>query len=489
MADTPKPVNWPEAARALLQRFDDRSIEPSVLAYLAQLPEAPARRILVACSGGADSVCLLCLLAARAGDLGLSLIVAHYNHAWRDADSEADAEFVAALAQALGLSYVSGKRPANEAAFTETTARALRLEFLRQSAAKHRCAAIAFGHQLDDVIETQLQRLARGCGTDGLAAPRPVAQFPDAPTHLRPLLHLRAGDIRMSLNASSIPWREDLSNQDVSIARNALRKQIIPDLTEALGRDASLGAARSRRLLEEDAAALDALARERLPEAYAHAPALSRAALRAAPLALCRRALATWLHGHGLIGSVSPPAMDLLIEAIISSRRRHRMSAGAAFLVLDASSLVVNPGDAAEAPVDLQAVFFEAGESVILSTGAVIESEQIRVDKALRQRIDSGAIDPSEEAFLEDAGEGGWQIRRWQPGDRFRPLGAPGGKKLKDWFIDRRIPAAERKTLPLVINAAGEVVWVPGFPPAESCKIKPSTKQALRLTYQASNPI
>ena len=87
-------------------------------------------------------------------------------------------------------------------------------------------------------------------------------------------MHLRAGDIRRALQANKIPWREDRSNEDISIARNALRQQIIPDLCVALGRDPVVGAARSRRLLEEDATALDLLARQYLPAAYAHTPTL-----------------------------------------------------------------------------------------------------------------------------------------------------------------------------------------------------------------------
>jgi tRNA(Ile)-lysidine synthase len=486
MANTPKPVDWPVVARGLAKRFGKSAIEPSVAAFLK---DTEVRRVLVACSGGADSVCMLCLQVEWARSFGLTLHVAHYNHAWRGSDSDDDAAFVASLADAFGLPYTEGRRAPNEAVFTETTARTLRLDFLRQVATEHACEAIAFGHQLDDVLETQLQRLARGAGSNGLAAPRPVTRFESYPTHLRPLLHLRAGDIRMSLNAKSIPWREDLSNADVRIARNALRHEIIPDLTLALGRDAAQGAARSRRLLEEDAAALDALARARFPEAYAGVGSLDRAALRSAPQALVRRALAEWIHQNGLIGSASAPAMDLLLETVLSARLRFRMSVGCDYVVLNEHTVTVERGVADTPEGELRATAFQSGESVLLSTGALIESECVELDAVTRERIQSGCIDPACEAYLRDSGESSWEVRPWQPGDRFCPLGAPGRKKLKDWFIDRHIPGRERKRLPLVIHPGGEVVWVPGFPPAESCKIKPSSKQALRLTYQPSHPL
>ena len=486
MSDVPQQINWPERAAALVHRLGASSIEPSVADCLQA--EAPCD-VLVACSGGADSVSMLCVFAVRAQELGLRLHLAHYNHRWRGEESDADASFVASLAESFGLPYTSGVRPENEAAFTETTARALRLDFLRRSAADRDCRFILFGHQLDDIIETQLQRIARGCASDGLAAPRPIARFEGLPTHLRPMLHLRAGDIRMALNSVSIPWREDLSNDDMSIARNALRKQIIPELSEALGRDASFGAARSRRLLEEDAAALNQFAREILPEAFAHDTMLSRTRLRAVPVALLRRALAEWLSRHGLIASVSAPAMDVLIDNIMSSRKYFKMSAGEDFIRMEGDRLCLERRMDFASEEVLQASKLEVDESVFLSTGAVIQCERIAIDGELRDRLASGKINPHREAILADPGDPNLEIRAWQPGDRFHPMGAPGRKKVKDWFIDRRVPQVERKSLPLVLISSGEVIWIPGFPPAERYKIAPSTKQALRLTYQSRKPL
>lgn len=137
----------------------------------------------------------------------------------------------------------------------------------------------------------------------------------------------------------------------------------------------------------------------------------------------------------------------------------------------------------------LQASKLEVDESVFLSTGAVIQCERIAIDGELRDRLASGKINPHREAILADPGDPNLEIRAWQPGDRFHPMGAPGRKKVKDWFIDRRVPQVERKSLPLVLISSGEVIWIPGFPPAERYKIAPSTKQALRLTYQSRKPL
>ena len=484
MPDTPQKINWQKAALTLKQGIEVEAIDASVLEHLRR-----ADHVLVACSGGADSVFLLCLLVARAQEIGIQLHVAHYNHRWRSEASDADASFVESLADSFNLPFLSDTRSEKQAAFTETTARMLRLDFLRKAAHLQHCDYIIFGHQLDDIIETQLQRIARGCASDGLAAPRPVAIFNKQPTHLRPLLHLRAGDIRRALQASKIPWREDRSNEDISIARNALRRHVIPELCDALGRDLAVGAARSRSLLEEDAAALDLLARQYLPAAYAYAPTLDRARLKTMPTALLRRALAEWLSGHDLLNSLSAPAMDSLIKGLRADREQNRMSAGKHYILIDGDTLSFEHQDASDQFVELQPAVLGIGETLFLSTGAFIEAKTLELTDTLRRKILCGAVDPLREAIITHPEEDSLVVRAWQPGDRFHPLGSIGGKKLKDCFIDHRIPQAERKTLPLVINASQVVIWIPGFPPAEGCKIGSLTKRALRLTYQTRKPL
>jgi tRNA(Ile)-lysidine synthase len=486
MSDNKTTVNWQEAARSLRLRLEGRGLKADVRAVLEC---ETTDRILVACSGGADSVFMLCQLWAHAKELGIELVIAHYNHRWRDEASVDDAKFVADLAEGLTCPCVIEDRPENEAAFTETTARALRLDFLRRTAKEYRCGWIAFGHQQDDILETQLQRLGRGSGTDGLAAPRPIHIFGAYPTHLRPVLHLRAGDIRMALNSCGIPWREDSSNDDVGIARNALRRQVIPGLVEALSRDITVGAARSRCLLEEDALALDILARIQFANAFAGESELDRLALQSAPCALTRRALSAWLSAHDLIQSVGAQSMDLFMEAIYADKSQNRLSAGATYIVMDRGKVWMESAIESRDRRTVDTCMIEPGESVILSTGASLETKIVDLDDELLETILQGGVDLQAEAFLLFESEQPLKVRGWQAGDRFQPMGAPGSKKLKDWFIDRHIPQRERKLLPVVTLCSGEIIWVPGFPPADRLKISAKTKQALRLTYQNRNPL
>jgi len=478
-------INWPLKVEQLKARVGEDWMHPEVARFLAEMS---GQSLLVACSGGADSVYLLCLLSGCADEFGLNLIVAHYNHRWRGLASNADAGFVDQLAGELGLQIEHGVRPPKEAAFTETTARALRLSFLREVAERRNCPAIALGHQQDDILETQLIRLSRGAGADGLAAPRPISRFELWASHVRPLLELSAASIREDLQAVSIPWCEDSSNTDLSIARNALRQEIIPAMSELLAHDIHVGSARSRKLLEEDAEALDLLAREQFPRAFSMSDRLDRSRLRAAPKAIARRALLAWLGDHDLLGSVSANAMDLILDAVYDSKDSNRFSVGVNYLVLDPDSMKIEWAELDERIV-LEPTMISPGDSALLSTGAQLSSRPVILDPQMSAAILGGKIDQSREAYLSLKPWENLEIRSWEPGDRFSPIGAPGRKKVKDWFIDRHIPRKERKQLPLVVDESGEILWIPGFPPAEAHKISPSTKLALRLTYQSRDPL
>ena len=485
MSKSPESFDWSRALQRLRSRIDRTHVEPSVV---QTLEKGASKRVLIACSGGADSVFLLCGLKVLSADLGIDLAVAHYNHRWRASASDLDAHFVRTLAKALELPYFEASRPKNEAAFTETTARALRLEFLRSAANSFGSHFIAFGHQLDDIIETQLQRIARGVGSEGLAAPRPVSNFKGAPSHIRPFIRHRAVDIRMTLNSTAIPWREDESNANTNIARNALRAEVIPTLTEALDRDPAIGAARSRRLLEEDASALNLLARQAVPDAFYGESVLDRAQLQPIPTALLRRALSAWLSAHGLHNHFGASAMDTLVKVIQSEQQDHLLSAGPNFIRVRKGRVAVESIPANPAFTVVEEGALEPGESTFLPRGAIIESQIVNVTEDLLARLRSGSVNPKIETFASLPLSLPLRVRGWQPGDRYQPLGAPGNKKLKDWFIDRRIPQAERKYIPVVTTGEGDIIWVPGFAPAESLKITDSTNRALRLTYRVVDP-
>ena len=245
-----------------------RAADPltGVAGALAGCRVEPGAALVVAVSGGADSVFLLRALHRLAGSRRLALTVAHLDHGWRGPAGAADAAWVAALAAALGLPFRGGRVDAPAAARAggrspEDAARRLRYAFLRDVCREAGAAAVATGHTADDQVETVLLALLRGSGPAGLAGMAAAAPLP-APGSaglrlVRPLLGLERAALRAALAALGQPWREDASNLDPGLPRNRLRLEVAPVLA-VLAPGYRRAVARAARLSGEAAAYLGA---------------------------------------------------------------------------------------------------------------------------------------------------------------------------------------------------------------------------------------
>src|SRR5205807_2965294 len=181
----------------------------------------PGERVVVAVSGGPDSLALLSLLREIVPALPLHLAVAHFDHGWRP-DSAADRDFVAELSARWGYDFHTA-RAAADAPRTEQAARTARYEFLRQIAATTTSTAIALGHTQDDQVETLLLHLLRGSGSKGLGAMR--RREDDL---ARPLLDISREDIEAYLAQLHLTPIRDATNDDPRFTRNRLRQQLMP---------------------------------------------------------------------------------------------------------------------------------------------------------------------------------------------------------------------------------------------------------------------
>lgn len=191
----------------------------------------PGERILVACSGGADSVALFHLLRELAPRLGIRLSLLHFDHALRRG-SERDCEFVEGLARNFGIPFYSGRRRSRRGIYKtglspEEEARKNRYEFFERVVKKTRIRKIALGHHWDDQAETVLMRLIQGTGLRGLQGIRPVVKVKRI-TLIRPLIEIRRDEIREFLKKCSIPHREDGTNQSQRFLRNRIRHRLLP---------------------------------------------------------------------------------------------------------------------------------------------------------------------------------------------------------------------------------------------------------------------
>ena len=189
-------------------------------------------RVVLAVSGGADSVALLRVLLDLRGDLGIVLAVGHFNHGLRGAASRADEAFVAELARQHELDYFAGHGDVHDHASDsklgiEAAARELRYRWLAQLAGEQRFDAVATAHTLDDQAETVLLKFLRGAGTRGLAGIYPIVERENLRI-VRPLLCVSRDEVETYLESLGQEWREDETNLDRRFTRNRVRHDLLP---------------------------------------------------------------------------------------------------------------------------------------------------------------------------------------------------------------------------------------------------------------------
>jgi tRNA(Ile)-lysidine synthase len=302
-------------------------------AVLAWMEKSPRRAIWsVAFSGGPDSLALLLLLWAHWPERRGRLRALHFNHRLRGPDSAADAAFCRRVCRSLGIEFRSAQWKDAPAAASEAAARAARMAFFQRQG-----RTLFLGHQQDDIAESMLMRLARGSGAGGLAAPRPVQILGGGRVHLRPLLALKKREILAALRTAGVQGRIDATNRGPAYFRNRVRRGVIPAWVKSAERDAVAGAARSRSLLEEDDAALEAWVDELQPLGASGDLDLGRLAGR--PRAVLRRSLHRWLLAQREAGEISRQAFELLLDAA-TWRKNTRQSLGRnGFAVMDGERL------------------------------------------------------------------------------------------------------------------------------------------------------
>jgi tRNA(Ile)-lysidine synthase len=322
--------DWAAAATKIAEALPRERLHPSVLAWAE---DASARgRWGVAFSGGADSLALLLLLWAHWPSRRNRLRALHFNHRLRGRESRADEIFCRGVCRALGIEFVSASWREARADASEAEAREARHAFFAQHA-----RVVWLGHQQDDIAETFFMRLARGSGTGGLAAPRPVQRLPGGRVHLRPLLTLAKRDILTALRRAGVSWREDSSNAGENYFRNRVRLRVVPAWQKASQRDALAGAARSRELLDEDDTALEAWLAELNP--FVRKSVLQLDKLAGRPRAVFRRALHHWLLAQTGAGDLSRQGFEALLEAVVRGKPTRHSLGRTGFAVIHGGEL------------------------------------------------------------------------------------------------------------------------------------------------------
>ena len=427
---------------------------------------AGGETVLVAVSGGADSVALLTVLVALAPAWRLTLHVLHVDHGLRD-DAARDADLVRRLGARLGVPVDVASVHVGQGS-VEAAARAARHAALESAADRLGATRIALGHTADDQAETVLMRLIEGTGMRGLAGIPPVRG-----RIVRPLIEARHRDAIAALETAGVPWVEDPTNADPKFFRNRVRHELLPLLASAYDPAIVSRLAAVARAARVTVDALDRVAArelERHAVSEAGALTLPRSALAGMPEAVAgevlRRAAArfgsraplrAWGH-RGLRRVLAPTA----------PRRPFRLGG----VVVEVSGDRVRVGAQAAAPL-LTRALDTPGRLELPEIGQAIEAAVLPAAGYLMSR------DPSRAAFDADRMPPRLVVRARRRGDRFEAFGG-GARRLKSVLIDAKVPRWDRGRLPIV-EADGEIVWLAGLRRAAAAPVTAATRRVLEL--------
>jgi tRNA(Ile)-lysidine synthase len=430
---------------------------------------AGGETVLVAVSGGPDSIGLLCALEALAERLRLTLSVIHVDHGLRP-DSAADAAFVEGLARARGLPVAVERVRIPAGGSLEARARAARYAALSRQAAQVRADRVALGHTADDQAETVLMRLLEGAGPRGLAGIPPVRGI-----FIRPLIETRRSAVLAALTAAGVPWREDPSNQDLKFFRNRVRHELLPFLAAtynpAIVPALTRAAALTRGLLGELA---DAAARELAQGAAVGDDeiVLARSRLTALPGEIAAEVLRLAAERLGRVEPLRGWAQRGLRRVLGDPPPRRPFSLGGLRLEVSGDWVRVARGPR---PGLLPRRLAIPGLTPLPEIGRALTAEVLQRSPAWVAPRGAARV-----AFDADALASPLGLRSRQAGDRFVPFGGPGGRRLKSFLIDAGIPRWERDQVPLLV-AGAEIVWIVGVRRALLAPVTPATRRVLEI--------
>lgn len=450
-------------------------------------------RCVVAVSGGPDSMALLQVLAQLAPTLDLFLVVAHVDHGLRPLEAEAEARLVREAAQGLGLACECGRvevavSAREQGLSREHAARDLRYGFLAEVATRYRATKIAVAHTADDQAEEILLRLIRGTGRAGLAG---MTRLRDGLV-IRPFLGRAKAEILRYLAEENIPYCLDSSNQQRIYLRNRVRLDLLPYLREHFNPNIGNSLRETAAILEGEEELLAGMASRAYAQVVAEEqgePAgltIQLADFLSQPLALRRRILETACWHMGCRPTFRQIAQLLFLAGTGGEGASLHLAQGLRVVKAEGRLSFRYPqgrqavrGNLSEEGTEELSFARELsgpGDYFFADLGATVT---LRLLAALPQGWNGQApailyCDAEKVCFP-------MIVRSFQKGDRFHPLGAPGSKKVGDFFTDRKIPAGQRNRIPILTDQKG-IIALLGLRPDQRAAIGPSTRRILAVS-------
>jgi tRNA(Ile)-lysidine synthase len=437
-------------------------------AYLTASELLPAgSRVVVGCSGGADSMALTDLLRR----LNYDMVLVHVNHKLRGADADADEQLVRDYAEAHALKltvfdaseHLMGRKDDG----LQAAARRLRYERFEEVRQQHNGSHIATAHHRDDLVETYLAHILRGSHWRGFSSiPRVNGNV------VRPLLHVSRDELLRYITEFEVPYREDASNKSPVYQRNRIRHELIP-LMESIRPGFRRNILRQIELFIETNAVLEGFLGKLATDVILLRPeGLYIAAEGIDELPFMRLLLLQVTADYGFHAARVDEVVELLHSApgkqLLSSSHR---------IVRERQHLVIAP------------LPDETGEPLLLERHTEEVHHPVRL---VIDHIEGDAIaytaDADEAVFDADALTWPLTLRRWQAGDRIAPIGLEGSMKVSDLLTQAKLGTLEKEQV-YVLESGGALIWVIGFRMAEHAKVTANTRKALRFVRLAPDAV
>jgi tRNA(Ile)-lysidine synthase len=432
-------------------------------------------KILIAYSGGVDSTGLLHFLLELQEEWSFELFLGHFNHRLRKM-AEEDEQFVRRLARRYSLPLFVGSRDVRSHARSrklniEDAGRRLRYEFLKKTALEIGRAKVATGHTMTDQAETFLIRLMRGSGPRGLSGIYPRVEG----VIVRPLIQVEREDIEAYLKERGIEFRIDESNFDRRFLRNRVRLDLLPYIKKNFEPEIVSQLGRITSIVREEESLLESIAQEKAQRAISKKEgrvSLDIKFLLSLPRALSRRILRSFIYElKGNLRNISFEG----VESVLSLKDGKEYPLGQDLILRRERGQVFRKREALP-KISYEYEWSGEGPLEIKEIGLKFEGKKIKKRSSLCLEFDDqtrGFLDFGRLRFP-------LLIRNRRQGDRYRPLGAPGEKKLKEIMRAKRIPLPERERRPVFLSG-NEIVWILGLSVSEKHKVEEGTSEIFKI--------
>ncbi|SES93823.1 tRNA(Ile)-lysidine synthase [Natronincola peptidivorans] len=445
-------------------------------------------RIVVAVSGGPDSIVLLHALYSLREEFNLQLFVAHLNHNFRGIDAQMDAQYVANFCEAMNvICFVKSmdvpKYAKEQGLSSEEAGRVLRYKFFQEVVEKVGANKIAVAHNQNDQAETVLMRLLRGTGIQGL-----TAIHHGRGQIIRPLLDISRKEIEEYCLLHNLSPRIDETNLEPIYHRNKIRLELIPYIEEHYNPNIIESLAKTAEILKKDNEFIEIVGKDAYKQVMLQAREgcleFSMEGINKLHIALQSRIFR--LATEALVGKLEAleyKHMQSIMELIQKSETGKKILLPMGIIVKTSYNKVIFTTQEQEEETTFYYPLRENGHTKIEEVQGVIITKVIE-----RDNIEAISRDKYIKYFDYDKIKQTLNVRNRKDGDRFWPLGLVGSKKLKDFFIDYKIEREKRNQIPLICDGE-EIMWVVGFRISEKYKVTDETNKILSIQYNPPSDV